>query len=34
LFSALENDPDLNMIGEKWPKVSIELLKVIVRMVW
>ena len=33
LFSALENDPDLRLVVEKWSKLSVELRKAIVRMV-
>jgi hypothetical protein len=33
LFSALENDPDLRLIVEKWSKLSFELRKAIVRIV-
>jgi len=33
LFSALENDPDLRLIIEQWPKLSVELRKAIVKMV-
>ncbi len=33
LFSAIENDPDLRLIVEKWSKLSVELRKAIVRIV-
>jgi hypothetical protein len=33
LFSALENDPDLRLIVERWPILSVELQQAIVKMV-
>jgi len=33
LFFALENDPDLKLIIEKWSELSVELRRAIVKMI-
>jgi len=33
LFSKVENDPELKIIIEHWPELSVELRRAIVRMI-